>query len=194
MANSIPTSERILDEAQALIMAGGYNGFSYADIASAVGIRKASIHHHFPAKADLVEKLVEQYRKQTEAALEGLEAQVPDPLQQLRHYAGYWQQCIADGSRPFCICALLACEIDSLPEGVRAEVRQHFRLLNDWAGRVMARGARDGVLALRDDPAVAAEVFTAAVHGAMLAARASGNPAVFATVTSALISGLSAQG
>ena len=43
------TAERIVHEARNLIMTRGYNGFSYADIAEAVGIRKASIHHHFPA-------------------------------------------------------------------------------------------------------------------------------------------------
>jgi AcrR family transcriptional regulator len=37
--------------------AGGYSGFSYADIAEVVGIRKASIHHHFPSKVDLVRTL-----------------------------------------------------------------------------------------------------------------------------------------
>ena len=37
------TPERILDVAEGLLQARGYNGFSYADIAEAVGITKASI-------------------------------------------------------------------------------------------------------------------------------------------------------
>jgi TetR/AcrR family transcriptional repressor of nem operon len=45
MGNLSPTSDDILACARSLIVAGGYNGFSYADIADVVGIRKASIHH-----------------------------------------------------------------------------------------------------------------------------------------------------
>lgn len=52
----------ILDCAQTLIQKRGYNGFSYADISSTVGIRKASIHHHFSTKVDLAVAVVERYR------------------------------------------------------------------------------------------------------------------------------------
>ncbi|MEF9673014.1 TetR family transcriptional regulator [Pseudomonas sp. PCH446] len=41
----------IADYAQSLLALGGYNSFSYADIAERVRITKASIHHHFPSKA-----------------------------------------------------------------------------------------------------------------------------------------------
>ena len=39
----------------------GFNGFSYADIASELGITKASLHYHFPGKAELGEALIERY-------------------------------------------------------------------------------------------------------------------------------------
>ena len=48
------TAIRIRETAHDLIAERGYFGFSYADIAETVGIRKASIHHHFPSKVDLV--------------------------------------------------------------------------------------------------------------------------------------------
>ncbi|MGO7998244.1 TetR/AcrR family transcriptional regulator, partial [Rhizobium ruizarguesonis] len=63
MSNLSPTSDSILTSARALIMTGGYHGFSYADIAAVVGIRNASIHHHFPSKTDLVRPLVVRYRE-----------------------------------------------------------------------------------------------------------------------------------
>ncbi|HIE19064.1 TPA: TetR/AcrR family transcriptional regulator, partial [Candidatus Bathyarchaeota archaeon] len=31
----------------------GYGGFSYSDLSKALGITKASIHHHFPSKEEL---------------------------------------------------------------------------------------------------------------------------------------------
>ncbi|MFL6897065.1 TetR/AcrR family transcriptional regulator [Enterobacter roggenkampii] len=36
-----------------LIQQNGYQGFSYADLADGLGIRKASIHYHFQTKTDL---------------------------------------------------------------------------------------------------------------------------------------------
>ena len=50
-------AERILDTAQALAQVRGYNGFSHADVSAELAITKASIHYHFPGKADLAEAL-----------------------------------------------------------------------------------------------------------------------------------------
>jgi len=56
------TRDALLDCAERAARARGYDGFSYADLASEVGIRKASIHHHFPTKADLALELMRRYR------------------------------------------------------------------------------------------------------------------------------------
>src|SRR5215211_135610 len=47
------TADRILDLAERLVQTRGFNGFSYADIASELGLTKASLHYHFPTKAEL---------------------------------------------------------------------------------------------------------------------------------------------
>src|SRR3954469_24371258 len=121
MSNLTNTSDEIMASARSFIISGGYNGFSYADIAEVVGIRKASIHHHFASKVDLVRTLVAQYREEAEAGMANLELQVSDPLELLRSYAGYWEACIADASAPFCVCALLASQLPVLPEEVGLE-------------------------------------------------------------------------
>ncbi|PYE89980.1 TetR/AcrR family transcriptional regulator [Phyllobacterium leguminum] len=187
MGNLSTTSDAILTCARSLIVAGGYNGFSYADIADVVGIRKASIHHHFPSKVDLVRTLVARYREEAEAGMAGLELQVSDPLEQLRSYVGYWEVCIADASAPFCVCALLAGQLPVLPEEVALEVRAHFRCLSQWLTSVLERGAGEGRLQLTGTPRAEAEAFMATVHGAMLSARAYGDPKIFALVTAPLL-------
>lgn len=187
MNNLSTTSDDILACARSLIIAGGYNGFSYADIAEVVGIRKASIHHHFPSKVDLVRTLVAQYRTEAEAGMARLERQVSDPLEQLKSYTGYWESCIADASAPFCVCALLASQLPVLPDEIALEVRAHFRFLSAWLASVLERGARHGRLDLTGTPRGEAEAFMATVHGAMLSARAYGDPKIFAAVTGALL-------
>ncbi len=51
-----------------------------------VGIRNASIHHHFPSKSDLVRTLVVRYREEAEAGIAELERHVSDPVEQLGAY------------------------------------------------------------------------------------------------------------
>lgn len=187
MNNPSSTSDDILGCARSLIIAGGYNGFSYADISEIVGIRKASIHHHFPSKVDLVRTLVARYREEAEAAVAELERRCPEPAEQLRAYTGYWAACIGDATRTFCVCALLASEMPKLPSEVALEVSAYFRMFSAWLTSLMERGAEQGTLVLSGTVRSEAETFIATVHGAMLSARAYGDPTVFAAITQPLI-------
>jgi TetR/AcrR family transcriptional repressor of nem operon len=191
MSNLLTTSDEILASARMLIMSGGYNGFSYADIAEVVGIRKASIHHHFPSKVDLVRTLVKRYREDAEVAVAGLDQNVPDSLELLKIYAGHWEKCIEDASRPFCVCALLASELPSLPPEVAGEVGAFFHFLSTWLTSVMHRGSQQRSLSLSSEPRIEAEAFMASVHGAMLSARAYGAPDVFAAIMAPTLQRLS---
>lgn len=187
------TSEEILACARALIVAGGYNGFSYADIAEVVGIRKASIHHHFPNKVDLVRALVVQHRQATEAGTQNIERAFAEPVEQLRAYLKYWEGCIEDLSASFCVCALLAGELPVLPAEVATEVRSYFRFLSGWMTSVLERGVDQGTMRLTHTPEVEAEVLMATVHGAMLSARAYGDAAVFGAITAVQLERFSTQ-
>ena len=193
MSNLVMTSDQILASARNFIVSGGYNGFSYADIADVVGIRKASIHHHFPSKVDLVRTLVARHRERTEASMADLESKLPDPLALLQTYAGYWAKCIEDASIPFCVCALLASELPALPPEVAIEVRAYFRFLSSWLTKVMERGAQLGTFKFAGSAELEAETFMATVHGAMLSARAYGNPALFGTILTPTVQRLSAK-
>lgn len=179
MTNLSTTSDQILASARSFIISGGYSGFSYADISAVVGIRKASIHHHFPSKVDLVRTLVTRYREDAETGLAQVADAVPNASELLQVYAGNWARCIEDASIPFCVCALLASELPALPPEVASEVTAYFRFLSSWLTAVMERGAEQGTLAIEASAEVEAEMFMATVHGAMLSARAQNNPALF---------------
>lgn len=187
MKNLPTTFDDILTCARSLIITGGYNGFSYADIADVVGIRKASIHHHFPSKVDLVQTLVARYRKEAETGMEHITLQVSNPLEQLQFYIGYWEACIEDASAPICVCALLASQLPILPKEVAIEVRAHFRYLSTWLASVLEHGSELGQIQLASSPHAEAEAFMATVHGAMLSARAYDDPNLFSLVTGPLL-------
>ena len=193
MSNPSTTADDILRCARSLIIAGGYNGFSYADISKVVGIRNASIHHHFPSKSDLVRKLVARYRDEAQAGIAALERNVSDPGELLRAYTGYWEACITDATAPFCVCALLAGQIPVLPEEVALEVRAHFRAVSAWLTSVLERGAKQGRLRLAGTAKGEAEIFMATIHGAMLSARAYGDPEMFGAVIRPVLERLAAS-
>src|ERR1700731_4424327 len=77
------TAGRILDVAERLVQSRGFNGFSYADVASQLGITKAALHYHFPGKAELGERLIARYTDRFGDALATIDAQdrsAPDKL------------------------------------------------------------------------------------------------------------------
>ncbi|EJC80075.1 transcriptional regulator [Rhizobium leguminosarum bv. trifolii WSM2297] len=194
MKSMASTSDKILDIAQSLIVAGGYNGFSYADISAAIGIRKASIHHHFPTKAELVAALVERYINQAQAGLQSVREQAASPADQLQFYIGYWNTCIRDASRPFCVCAMLASEMQMLPDEVASPVRAHFQGLAAWLSSVLQDGVEQGQFQLDKRPEEQAQMLMASVHGAMLSARALGDPGLFIAVVAPEVARLRAIG
>jgi TetR/AcrR family transcriptional repressor of nem operon len=178
------TYTRILDTAQALIVTRGYNAFSYADISAVVGVGKATIHHHFPGKADLAVAVIARYRQATEDGMGAMAAHEPRADKRLAGYVGFWEQCIRDNDAPFCIAALLAAELPSLPSEVAAQVKAHFDELIARLAGFIDEGLKKGELTSAEDAERSARILVATVHGAMLAARVAGGDAeLYANIT-----------
>lgn len=181
------TAGRILEAGRQLIMRRGYSGFSYADIADAIDIRKASIHHHFPTKADLAVAVLQQSQAKFDADMALLDASGADALVQMRAYIGYWERCIADDSAPFCVAGMLGAELPALPDEVARAVKAHFDDLAAWLVRVLDTGVKDGVVQPGVSVQTEAATFVSLVYGAMLAARAYGNAGMFRDVTAGAV-------
>lgn len=173
------TQKKLIDAARYLIQTRGYNGFSYADVADEVQLRKASIHHYFPTKADLARAVVEQSREGIEEQVRRLASEDFDPHEQLLFYTGYWERCIADATAPFCVAGMLATEMPTLPADLAQAVREHFDTLSKWLEMVLTKGSQWGVLRLRYSVRREAEAFMSSVYGAMLIARAYANARMF---------------
>ena len=192
IAELSPRAIEIAEHARQLLAAGGYNGFSYADLSERVGIGKASIHHHFPSKTDLVLTVVMRHRQQSKEGLAALQRHIgDDPLAQLKAYADYWARCIRDGSSTMCICAMLAAECPMIPPEIADEVQGYFQDLTAWIAGVLKQGASKGQLRVQGNALVEAQTFMSTVHGAMLTARALGDPKSFQNIAQAAIGRLS---
>ncbi|MGS0894632.1 TetR/AcrR family transcriptional regulator [Burkholderia stagnalis] len=186
------TAGRIVEAGRQLIMRYGYSGFSYADVADAIDIRKASIHHHFPTKADLAIAVLAQSQAAFDADMARLDASGADALAQVRAYIGYWERCIADDSTPFCVAGMLGAERPALPDEVAAAVKAHFDNLAAWLERVLDAGVKARLVRLDASVPIEAATLVSLVYGAMLAARAYGDAALFKDVTGRALERLAA--
>ena len=181
------TASKLISEASQLITHVGYNGFSYADLAKRLGIRKPSIHHHFPSKVDLVVAVVEEQRAAIREQIAALESGTPDAMEQLLAYLGYWNRCIEDQSASFFLAGVLAVELPGLPPEVGDAVQRYFDDLGAWLERVMALGVEQGTIELELEPKTSSQFFQTALYGAMVMARAYGDPGKFTFIVDAFL-------
>lgn len=171
------TRELILSRAETLVRTRGYAGFSYADIADAVEIRKASVHHHFPNKGDLGAALLGAYHERFRALMDEIAHQHAATGPRLRAYAALYRQGLAQGLA--CLCGMLASELPLLPEEVQRGVRRFFLDHAAWLAEVLRAGQQAGELAPRVQPEPTAHALLSTWQGAMFLARTLGDPEVF---------------
>ncbi|MBV8341701.1 MAG: TetR/AcrR family transcriptional regulator [Gammaproteobacteria bacterium] len=179
------TRTRILDVAERLVQTRGFNGFSYADIAAELGITKASLHYHFATKADLGCTLVVRYTEGFAAALRAISDAAADAPAQLRAYVKLYSDVLAE--RRLCLCGMVAAEYGTLPAPMQAALRVFFGVNESWLSRLLEEGSRDGSLDLRVAPLEAARMLVGALEGAMLVARAYGDPERFTGAADLLV-------
>jgi len=126
-----PSAERIADVAQALVQEVGYNGFSFEHISQAVGMRKASIHHHFASKVDLGIAVVQRYTREFEDALRQVRQACAPAPERLLAYADLFETTFKNNQH-LCVCGVLGAESNSLDAALNAEVKRFFRSI--WIG------------------------------------------------------------
>ena len=175
------TAQRILDTAELLVQTRGFNGFSYADIAEALHVTKASLHYHFRGKADLGASLIQRYEKNFVAALARIDAQARDARDKLRRYAAIYESVLRDGR--MCLCGMLAAEFGTLPDAMRTDMRHFFDENERWLVKVLQQGRREKSLGFTGTPAQAAQSLVGALEGGMMIARSYGDVARFKAST-----------
>ena len=165
------TAEQILDLAETLIQTRGYSAFSYQDIADSLGIRKASIHYHFPSKTDLCLAVVDRYMARFGEALTAIaDDQSQSSMTMLDFYVQPYLQ-FANTPDRVCLSAALAGEMLALPPKVRERVDQFFRTHQVWLSDILKRGVARGEFRLAAPASKVARFVFGALQGALLVKR-----------------------
>ena len=184
------TAARILDIGERLVQVRGFNGFSYADVASELDMTKAALHYHFPGKAELGRALIARYTQRFAEALAEIDARIPEAPDKLAAYAGLYSE-VLRGHR-MCLCGMLAAEYQTLPEPMRDAVIAFIDANEAWVENVLSEGQRAGSIALAGTASDAARLIVSGLEGAMLVARPYGDLARFDTAAEGLLAGFAA--
>ncbi|MCS2164038.1 TetR/AcrR family transcriptional regulator [Scandinavium manionii] len=159
------THDSLIALTDTLIQENGYQGFSYSDLAERLGIRKASIHYHFPTKTDLGIAYCE-FKEAGFLVLETALLQMPAGRARLQGYMDAFLQCRDNGQ----MCGVHAMLSDSnlfdpsLQEAVSRLAQTDLRILT----AVLTSGREAGELHFTAEPADIAIIIGSAIKGALM--------------------------
>jgi TetR/AcrR family transcriptional repressor of nem operon len=168
------SKEAILTAARQSAQAHGYGGLNFRDLADEVGIKAASIYHHFPSKADLGAAVAKRYWEDTAAHLDALLSEASDPVRALRQYPQIFRRSLESDNR-LCLGSFMSAEYDDLPEPVKKEVQAFADVNVAWLSKVLSD---TGLVGPKKAEERARAIF-AAVAGAQLMARSRSDISLF---------------
>ncbi len=171
------TRTRILDTAQDLIQRRGLNAMSFQDLSDAVGIRKASVHHYFATKSDMVAALLSRYLETLDTAVVRIAKSKISGLNKLERYCGLFLQTLQSGEQDKgCLCGMLMIEMASLDDTCLSLVRQFVRGNGRRIEAMIQEGVADGSISIGGSVSDTARLVLASLEGSLLVARCEGGP------------------
>lgn len=165
------TKTRILDLAEMLTQTKGFNGFSYIDLANEIGIKTSSVHYYFKIKDDLAAALVERVHERHAAGFQVIEAENRSADARLKALIEYFQNYVTD--EKFCLCGMMAAEMQSVSPRVAKLVQAYFRDFQAWLERQFEHAGED-------DAEILAVGFLSALEGSLLLGRLNGDREIIA--------------
>src|SRR5260370_11270071 len=159
----------IMDAAEARMRLGGFNGFSFRDIAADVGVKSSSVHYHFPTKETLAAAVIHRY---TDKAIECINQQLKAGLTPV----AAWTKTFRGTLHTLHMCPALAvgAGCQDLPPEVASEIRRFYSTCLTEMGNV-GLSPTDAVRLL------------ATISGALLIANAIGDLDVFDQATREMV-------
>jgi TetR/AcrR family transcriptional repressor of nem operon len=137
-ATQANTAEMIVAAAERRMRECGFHGFSFRDIAADVGIKSASVHHHFPTKEHLGAAVAEAYTKRILEALGDPNDPGRTPEALLELYINGYRRGLQN-EKQTCLGGVIASELASLPDHVTRAGAEYFLRSAAWLEAVLRR-------------------------------------------------------
>jgi TetR/AcrR family transcriptional regulator, transcriptional repressor for nem operon len=165
------TKNQIIDLAESLLLQRGYNGFSYTHISSALHVKNAAIHYHFPTKTELGVAIIQRARQQFEKwiihprmASMGFPKKLDAFFDIFRDFLKF------EGH--VCLGSALEHDFNTLPAQMQEEARGLIYDFLTWLERLFKEGREAGDFSFSGKPKEQAVFVLAALQGACQMVRA----------------------
>jgi TetR/AcrR family transcriptional repressor of nem operon len=167
------TRENILDAAQDLIQTRSFHGFSFQDVADRVGIRKASLYHHFDSKDAVALAVLERSADWVRTQLTKVDGE--DPAARLERYFEMFRAIHGKGER-MCPGGSFASVFGGVSSSVQSTLHRFTKLHLDLLESIIREGVERGQFQIKDQRPrdVAMQIF-AGVQGALMIGRLTGD-------------------
>ena len=163
-----------MDLAEARIREAGCRGFSFRDVAAAIGVKSASVLHHFPTNAGMAVAVARRYRERFFDLVGRRPGETADDVVAI--YRAALRNEIERDSR-MCLTGMPGVEAGGLPPEVVEEIETFFRrCIEDLSSRI---GGPDAM--------ARAFYIMAALEGRLILARAYGDISAFDYATASLM-------
>ena len=183
MAKRDSKKQSILDAAERLAREGGYHDVSFRRIADDVGIKSASVFHHFASKEELGAAMARRYTDRFMETIGDAHDTSISAKKKLTSYCEAYRNALKV-DRQMCLCGMLGAEINSLPGDVAREARRFFDLNIDWLEAALTSASDE-----HSTPGGArskALLVLSALEGALIVSRATGDLSIIDQISDQL--------
>ena len=185
---AMSTRNEIIRVGDELIRDKGFNAFSFYNISRELGIRNASIHYHFPTKADLGLAIVDKHIADLEELIERVEGK--PPMDQLRAYLSIYSCARAEGR--ICVVGALGGDINTIDTQIRARLEVLAHKILVWVTAIMKEGRAQGVFSFASSPRSKAMTVISCMLASLQLSRLTGGERDFDTIKDTIVKELKA--
>jgi len=170
------TRERILDEAQKLILRNGFSGTAIDTIIENAHITKGGFFYHFDSKLDLAHALMDRYRKNDASLfselMERARKLIDDPLQQMFVFINLFSELFAENmeDHPGCLSASFAYEDYQFNDEIRELNRENLANWREIFVGQLERICKRYPMAIETDIESVADMLVTNIQGGLVLA------------------------
>lgn len=182
------TKTKILDAAESLIKKSGINATSFQKISDVVGIRKASLYHHFANKDALICAMIERCRDTYSTQYIDIVNSQISAVGKLKAIIQIYEDGLVDDR--MCIIGMLSAGHCSLGEATKLQLQKTICNTIEVYSRIFAQGQQDKSINNNISPQQMATMFFYFLQGAQLIAKSLEGQDSFRQAVNAMLSSI----
>ena len=173
MTSSKDTKTEILDLAENLLLDRGFNGFSYADISSVLGIKNAAVHYYFPSKSDLGIAIIQRAKERFASWTRGERMAGRSAAEKLEAFFRLYLRFLEAGQQ-VCLGGALETDFKTLPAEMQVETQKFASAFLVWMEGVLEEGREKRIFSFPGEAKDQAILILSSLQGALQMTRAAG--------------------